>query len=689
MAFFMAVLGVQTVVAQNDVSSILTEEKGYQKITQMPDDLENYYFVIVEHTKQLIISLEPGNRQGNKTWYYRTAVDPNDDLSKLWTIEHNDNVNDHEVGYAFRNVKESEFLMQTEWENGNGGYRFRTNDQRNPCGWTQLLFVYADGSWTFENGRYPMSSNAGNKGYIGTWDEGTDAIKDGAEVAGNKQGDNIGHYDLYQILKETFDANYEDTHFEQIKSEWEETKSTAEELLQGDDYKIVNGILRTELSDAKDKTASSETYSEYEKLIEEINRAAEAFKAGYDTYFFFTQEVKCAESFSMDVTSQKELMQSTTASLDDIVKGYQELYVKANAQLLKDYPQDVTSMVGDLTTWSGDLILNKSQHWDGTAESTYSEQGVDCWGWNSWDVYAEKKVVLPAGKYVLRATGRACSLNVNLSMSVDGNAVRYWSKSDIGFGVATDGEASFDATKNYANNNQGRGWEYKYIAFTLETAKEVTFRVDASSNAVHQWMSISNVQLLTQPISVDIPVTDAGWATMILPFAAAVPEGMTVYSCDGVDENNILTLNQVDAIEANVPYIVASEQKDYVFEGVNIAKENSYTSGLLTGVYAETPAPVGSYVLQNQTDGVAFYKVADVQPTVKANRAYLTLKEEAGVNVRAVYFPNGDADGVESVDAADVVVDVYTMSGIRVRSNVKKSEALNGLKGVYILKAVK
>ena len=164
---------------------------------------------------------------------------------------------------------------------------------------------------------------------------------------------------------------------------------------------------------------------------------------------------------------------------------------------------------------------------------------------------------------------------------------------------------------------------------------------------------------------------------------------MKVYNCGAVDEDNILTLNEVSTIEANVPYIVAGEQKEYTFTGANIAKENTYTAGLLTGVYAETQAPVGSYVLQNQTDGVAFYKVADVQPTVKANRAYLTLKEEAGVNVRAVYFPNGDADGVESVDAADVMVDVYTMSGIRVRSNVKKSEALNGLKGVYILKAVK
>ena len=688
MAFFMAVLGVQTVVAQNDVSSILTEEKGYQKITQMPDDLENYYFVIVEHTKQLIISLEPGNRQGNKTWYYRTAVDPNDDLSKLWTIEHNDNVNDHEVGYAFRNVKESEFLMQTEWENGNGGYRFRTNDQRNPCEWTQLLFVYADGSWTFENGRWPMSSNAGNKGYIGTWDEGTDAIKDGAEVAGNKQGDNIGHYDLYQILKETFDAYYKETHVDEIKALWETTKSDASVLLNNENYKIVKGELRANLSEVINKTAATETYSAYENLINEINAAMNSFKVGYDSYFFLAQEIKSAESLLIDVESQKELLESATASFNDITEAYQSLYAEANAKVLVDYPQDVTSMVGELTTWGGDLVVNKSQHWDGTNESSYSEQRGDCWSANSWTAYAEKKVVLPAGKYVLRATGRACSMNVNLSMSVDGNSVRYWSRNDKGLGVTTDGEASYDVTKSYTNNNAGRGWEYKYIAFTLETAKEVTFRVDASCDAAYQWMSISNIQLLTQSVPVKVSVSDAGWATMMLPFAAEIPAGLKVYSCDAVDENEILTLNEVNTIEANVPYIVASKPKDYTFEGINIAKENSYTSGLLTGVYAETPAPVGSYVLQNQSAGVAFYKVADVQPTVKANRAYLTLKE-AGVNVRAIYFPNGDVDGVESVDAADVLVDVYTMSGIRVRSNVKKSEALNGLKGVYILKAVK
>ena len=198
-------------------------------------------------------------------------------------------------------------------------------------------------------------------------------------------------------------------------------------------------------------------------------------------------------------------------------------------------------------------------------------------------------------------------------------------------------------------------------------------------------IKVEKVEYITNPVI----ISNAGWATMMLPYKAEVPANMTVYSCDAVDENNILTLNMVNTIEANVPYIVAGEPGEYTFEGINIAKDNTYTSGLLTGVYAETPAPVGSYVLQNQTDGVAFYKVADVQPTVKANRAYLTLKEEAGVNVRAIYFPNGDADGVESVDAADVMVDVYTMSGIRVRSNVKKSEALNGLKGVYILKAVK
>lgn len=200
-----AVLAVSGMAFAQGVADILTAEKGYQKITEMPANLDDYYFVIVEHTKQLMISLEQGTNQQNKTWIYRTPVDPATDLKKVWMIESNNNVN-NASGYAFRNVQENSKLMQTD---NNAGYYFRHNDQASPCGWTQFLFDYTeDGYWTFENGKYPMSSSAGYKGYVGTWSDDPASIGDGSEVAGNKAGENIGQYDLYAILKTSFWDDY-------------------------------------------------------------------------------------------------------------------------------------------------------------------------------------------------------------------------------------------------------------------------------------------------------------------------------------------------------------------------------------------------------------------------------------------------------------------------------------------------
>ena len=186
---------------------------------------------------------------------------------------------------------------------------------------------------------------------------------------------------------------------------------------------------------------------------------------------------------------------------------------------------------------------------------------------------------------------------------------------------------------------------------------------------------------------------NAGWATLALPFAAEIPAGLKVYSVAAVN-NAVIELTDEGSLKANTPYIVnvTAEQK-VSFSGWGLASSVTCNSGMLTGVFANTAAPVGSYVLQNQpdVDGVAFYNVvADAQPTVTANHAYLTLPAEAGANVRALLLPGSDATGIETVEAADATVDVYSISGVLVRSGVKKSEALNGLsKGIYIVGGVK
>ena len=467
---------------------------------------------------------------------------------------------------------------------------------------------------------------------------------------------------------------------------------------------VVDKLMNAEVKSALDAAISTADNITEESLVEDVKNALSAletavknanasvaeyasFKTNYDKAVAYVSE----RVVNLDDSYDKEAYNSTITAIEarynngtlgnvdeEVMNVYKALSAAAASQEYKagvDYSYAIVNNsfeTGDMTGWelpSGSSSKTGVFSADGTSgiDGNYLFE-------TSWQGKPMMQTVsgLPAGKYKLTllytgqkpdTSGFYVKANDNLSQRINTVETGVFQEVSLETTVAENGELAIRV--------QGSTQEGAY-----------------DENTTWYWYKADNFRLTPVVETVNVSVTDAGWATMMLPFAAEVPAGMTVYSCDAVDENNILTLNEVKVIEANVPYIIASEQKDYAFEGANIAKENSYTSGLLTGVYAETQAPVGSYVLQNQSAGVAFYKVADVQPTVKANRAYL-MPDAAGVNVRAIYFPNGDATGVESVDAADVLVDVYTMSGIRVRSNVKKSEALNGLKGVYILKAVK
>ncbi len=196
---------------------------------------------------------------------------------------------------------------------------------------------------------------------------------------------------------------------------------------------------------------------------------------------------------------------------------------------------------------------------------------------------------------------------------------------------------------------------------------------------------------------IKLTVTEAEYATIMLPFAAELPTGVEAFTCDAaaetVDGIRVLTLNPATKFEANVPYIVkgtAGTEETLSGYGVYYVASGSYavslTSGWLTGVYTSQAAPVGSYVLQNGEAGVGFYAVASgSQPTMGAYRAYLTAEDAAGI--RGFIFAEGDATGIEGVTAEDgKLIDVYTISGTLVRSQVAASKALRGLgKGIYVV----
>lgn len=179
-----------------------------------------------------------------------------------------------------------------------------------------------------------------------------------------------------------------------------------------------------------------------------------------------------------------------------------------------------------------------------------------------------------------------------------------------------------------------------------------------------------------------VNVSDALISTFCAPFTVAIPADyqsvVTASTVTGV-EGNVLTLEPVAnyVIPANTPVIVETPAANTLsVSGIYV--KGTPVAGLLTGVYENTPAPVGSYVLQN-LDKVGFYQVAEGnQPTVGANHCYLTVP---AAGVKAFYFDGNDATGISNVDAnVDANEVIYNIAGQRINKFQKGINIINGKK---------
>ena len=207
------------------------------------------------------------------------------------------------------------------------------------------------------------------------------------------------------------------------------------------------------------------------------------------------------------------------------------------------------------------------------------------------------------------------------------------------------------------------------------------------------------------------------WNTFCVPFDMTAEQlaanGITeVVSLSVDDASTAESINLVPAevteVKAGMPYLVkvGSDVATISVDGVYVtatapAAQTLGTVGdytvTMTGNYSATTVPTGAYFISDNT----FY-VADAEAMVplKGFRAYITLTDDSGepaaVNVRSISIDGGTAgDGTTGIDGvtgeeSDKMVDVYTLSGVKVKGGVQKSEALDGLqRGVYIVNGKK
>ncbi len=212
-------------------------------------------------------------------------------------------------------------------------------------------------------------------------------------------------------------------------------------------------------------------------------------------------------------------------------------------------------------------------------------------------------------------------------------------------------------------------------------------------NHVVAYISINIEEFVGYPVEVHLGYAhatmavkaEAQYGTFCAPFEVDVPEGVSASTVSSVVDN-VLTLTEVGAkIPANTPVILYAEAGLEAVDAFGIVEEVTPAVtpeyGLLTGVYEATAAPVGSYVLQNINDKVGFYQVAaGSQPTVGANRAYLTVAS----GIKAFYFDEDDATAIKGINVAEDAENIiFNVNGQRIG---KMQRGINIVNGKKILK---
>lgn len=194
------------------------------------------------------------------------------------------------------------------------------------------------------------------------------------------------------------------------------------------------------------------------------------------------------------------------------------------------------------------------------------------------------------------------------------------------------------------------------------------------------------------------------WNTFCVPFALTAEqveanklgEVRRLSGMQASGEGITLDFDKVDAVEAGVPYLVKPEEvvTEIKADGVMVSAKQpeAFPMNLvsMTGNYGATHVPQGAYFINDDM----FY-LADQADKVslKGFRAYINVDSESpvvGVN-RLLIDIDGSVTSVGEVldntaEDGGKMVDVFTLSGVKVKVGVKKTEALSGLeRGIYIV----
>ena len=176
---------------------------GWERLTELPSDYSRYFFSLWDHEQDLGVVVKQGNYQHPDNNYdylamwYDAAGNPMTNKDALWTLD--SFVQDDTEYQVMASAMHPDAMLQTEW---NRSWLYHTSDNGGDgnLGWGRTKYVYSTDqqSWTIQNGVYPEA------GYLGPWEPGIYT-----ETALNKTEGNVGHFDVFSILRGEYVKRFE------------------------------------------------------------------------------------------------------------------------------------------------------------------------------------------------------------------------------------------------------------------------------------------------------------------------------------------------------------------------------------------------------------------------------------------------------------------------------------------------
>ncbi|MBP5770569.1 MAG: hypothetical protein J6W75_04320 [Bacteroidaceae bacterium] len=276
-------------------------------------------------------------------------------------------------------------------------------------------------------------------------------------------------------------------------------------------YANCNGSELTALNAAiADSPEGSNLKATYLEKIEALQTALNTFNAAGPNYEALAREIVKAKALGMDDEDVDNYAATSSTTAATALTSTQALMVDEYNYVATNYSHAV-----ELGTWNASANAGTltGQHWDdsGIGGSSYLEQGGGDLAYNlpSWTVTYDQTLFLPAGSYIFKVAGRTATdhvtINLNVTDVTDGEnpvqlgTVNDFPKGDVGLGINKAGATSFDAedAEGFANNGIGRGWQWRYVKFTLANPASVQVAVVAEADAQYRWMSFCNATVQT------------------------------------------------------------------------------------------------------------------------------------------------------------------------------------------------